>query len=137
VERPDYYGNPAGITGEVDVVRAIYAAFADRDLGRALEYIDPECEIVLEGTMTRAGRAEPYRGHDGMREYFADVMRVWDELEIHANDFRVVPGSVIVMGHVTGRLDGHDVRRAAVWTWRLRDDRAVFMRASDMGELRV
>jgi ketosteroid isomerase-like protein len=134
VERPDYYGNPAGITGEVDVVRAIYAAFADRDLERALEFVDPDCEIRLEGTMSRAGRREPYRGHAGMREYFEDVGRVWEELEIHADDFRVVPGSVIVMGHVTGRLDGQEIRRAAVWTWRLRDDRAVYMRASDMGE---
>ena len=135
MERPEYYGNPAGITGEVEVVRAIYAAFADRDLERALEFVDPDCEIRLEGTMRRAGRLEPYRGHDGMREYFADVGRVWDELEIHADDFRVVPGSVIVMGSVTGRLGGQEIRRAAVWTWRLRDDRAVFMRASDMGEL--
>jgi ketosteroid isomerase-like protein len=135
VERPEYYGNPAGITGELEIVRAIYAAFADRDLERALEFVDPDCEIRLEGTMRRTGRLEPYRGHAGMREYFADVGRVWQELEIHADDFRVVPGSVIVMGYVTGRVDGEEIRRAAVWTWRLRDDRAVFMRASDMGEL--
>src|SRR5215212_2125182 len=135
VERPDYYGNPAGITSEVEVVRAIYDAFADRDLERALEHVHPECEIVLEGTMRRAGRREPYRGHEGMREYFADVLHVWEELDIHAHDFRVVPGSVVVMGHVTGRVDGHEVRRAAVWTWRLSGTRAIFMRASDMGEL--
>jgi ketosteroid isomerase-like protein len=137
VERPDYYGNPAGITSEVDVVRAIYAAFADRDLDRALEHIDPACEIRLEGTMRRAGRLEPYRGHDGMREYFADVGRVWDELDIHADDYRVVPGSVIVMGYVTGRRGEDRIHRAAVWTWRVRDARAVSMRVSDMGDLRA
>src|SRR3712207_6867262 len=32
VGRPEYYGNPAGLTQDVDVVRAIYAAFAARDL---------------------------------------------------------------------------------------------------------
>jgi ketosteroid isomerase-like protein len=137
VERPDYYGNPAGLTDDVDVVRAIYAAFADRDLERALGSVHPDCEIRLEGTMSRAGRVEPYLGHDGMREYFADVSRVWDELEIHADDFRAVPGSVIVMGHVTGRLGGEEIRRAAMWTWRLTDGLASFMRASDMGELRT
>jgi ketosteroid isomerase-like protein len=135
VERPDYYGNPAGLTDDVDVVRAIYAAFADRDLERALEYVHPDCEIRLEGTMSRAGRVDPYRGHDGMREYFADVSRVWQQLEIHADDFRAVPGSVIVMGYVVGRLDGGDIRRAAMWTWRLRDGLAVVMRAADMGAL--
>ena len=135
MERPDYYGNPAGITDDVDVARAIYAAFADRDLERALEYVDPDCEIHLVGTARRAGRLEPYRGHDGMREYFADVGRVWDELAIHADDFRSVPGSVVVMGVVTGRRGDQEIRRAAVWTWRVRDGRAVYVRVSDMGEL--
>ena len=137
MERPDYYGNPAGITAELDVVRAIYAAFADRDLERALEHIDPECEIHLEGTARRTGRLEPYHGHEGMREYFADVGRVWDELAIHAQDFRVVPGSVIVMGSVTGRRGDERISRAAVWTWRLRGGRAVYLRVSDTGELRT
>ena len=135
MERPDYYGNPAGLTDDVDIVRGIYEAFADRDLERALESVHPDCEIRLEGTMSRAGRHEPYRGHDGMREYFADVGRIWEELVLYADDYRVVPGSVIVMGHVTGRLDGTEIRRAAMWTWRLRDGLAVFMRASDLGEL--
>jgi ketosteroid isomerase-like protein len=135
VERPDYYGNPAGLTDDVDVARAIYAAFADRDLERALEYIHPACEIHLVGTARRAGRLEPYIGHDGMREYFADVGRVWDELELHADDFRSVPGSVIVMGHVTGRLGAEQIRRAAMWTWRVSGGLAVYLRVSDIGDL--
>jgi ketosteroid isomerase-like protein len=116
------------------VVRAIYAAFAARDLDAALAFVAPECEIHLEGTARAAGRTGPYLGHDGMRQYFADVERVWDELSVHAEDFRVIPGSVIVMGHVSGRAGGEAIRRAAVWTWRLRDGRAVHVRVADMGE---
>jgi ketosteroid isomerase-like protein len=133
VARPEYYGNPAGLTSDVEAVRAIYAAFAERDLERALEHIDPACEIHLEGTARVAGRSEPYRGHAGMREYFADVGRLWEQLSVSADDFRVVPGSVIVLGTVSGRREGQDIRRAAVWTWRLRDGRATFLRVSDMG----
>src|SRR3954452_13184301 len=106
MERPDYYGNPAGLTDDLDVVNAILDAFAGRDIERALDRITPDCEIHLEGTASRIGRSEPYLGHDGMREYFADVARVWEELEIHADDFRVVPGSVIVMGSVSGSVGG-------------------------------
>jgi ketosteroid isomerase-like protein len=135
VPRPEYYGNPAGLTQDIDVVRAIYAAFAARDLDGALQFVSPDCEIHLVGTANAAGRAGPYVGHDGMRQYFADVERVWEDLEIHAEDFRVVPGSVIVMGHVTGRQGGTPVRRAAVWTWRVRDGRATHVRVADMGEL--
>jgi len=134
VERPEYYGNPAGLRDDIDVVQAIYAAFAARDLDGALEYVDPDCEIHLEGTARRVGREGPYLGHDGMRTYFADVERYWDDLQIHAEDFRVIPGSVIVMGHVTGTTrDGEAVRRAAVSTCRVRDRRAIHVRVADMG----
>jgi len=60
--RPEYYGNPAGVTEDVDVVRAIYAAFAARDLEAGLAHVAPDCEIVVEGTARRAGRSGPYRG---------------------------------------------------------------------------
>jgi ketosteroid isomerase-like protein len=133
VERPGYYGNPAGLTEDVEIVRAIYAAFAARDLDAALELVSPDCEIHLEGTARIAGRTEPYRGHAGMREYFADVGRLWDELSLRADDYRVVPGSVVVMGSVNGRREGTEITRIAVWTWRLRDGLATFVRVSDMG----
>ena len=52
VSRPDYYGNPAGVTSDIDVVRGIYAAFAARDLDRAIELLTPDCELHLRGTQT-------------------------------------------------------------------------------------
>jgi ketosteroid isomerase-like protein len=133
VTRPEYYGNPASLTEDVDVVRAIYAAFAARDLEGALDFIAPECEIHLEGTARAAGRTGPYRGHQGLRQYFADVEQVWHELEVHADDFRIVPGSVIVMGTVTGVSGTGRIRRRVLWSWRLRDARAVLIRVSDLG----
>jgi ketosteroid isomerase-like protein len=135
VARPDYYGNPAGLTDEIEIVRAVYDAFGRRDIDGMLEYLAPDCELHLEGTARAAGRESPYRGHDGMRDYFADVERLWDELVLHAEDFRAVPGSVIVIGHITGHKQGLDVRRAAVWTWRVRDGRAASVRAADMGDM--
>ena len=68
-----------------------------------------------------------------MREYFADVERVWEELVLHADDFRIIPGSVIVIGHVTGRRDGVDVRRSSVWTWRVSNGRATSVKVADLG----
>jgi ketosteroid isomerase-like protein len=137
VERPEYYGNPAGLTDDVEIVTAIYDAFADRDLERALEHMDRDCEVHLVGTARLTGRAEPYRGHTGVRRYFADVGELWDELTMHPEDFRVVPGSVIVMGAVTGRRNGQAIRRAVLWTWRVRDGVATSVRVADLGELRT
>jgi ketosteroid isomerase-like protein len=133
--RPAYYGNPAGVTADVDVVRAVYAAFRRRDLDGVLRHLAPECELHFEGTGRLLGRARPYLGHDGMREYFSDVARTWEDLELHADDFRHVPGSVVVIGHITARRHGEPIRRASVWTWRLRDGKVVSVRASDMGAL--
>jgi ketosteroid isomerase-like protein len=133
VPRPEYYGNPAGVTSDIEVVRAIYAAFARRDLEAALAWVAPDCVIDLRGTLSRLGRTEPYRGHEGMREYFADVARVWEELVLHADDFRAIPGSVIVMGHVDGRVDGEPVRRNAVWTWKVSGGKATQVRVADTG----
>jgi ketosteroid isomerase-like protein len=135
VARPDYYGNPAGLTDEADVVRAIYAAFARRDLQGVLDYLSPDCELDFAGTARLAGRSEPYRGHDGAREYFADVERVWQELVLHAEDYRIIPGSVIVIGHVTGRRQDLDIRRSSVWTWRVKNGRATSVKVADLGDL--
>ena len=133
VPRPEYYGNPGNRTEDLDVVRAIYAAFAARDLEGALDFIAPDCEIHLEATSRAVGRSEPYRGHDGLREYFADVERGWNELELHADDYRTVPGSVVVMGHVTAHDGTQAIRRRVLWTWKLRDGRALTVRVSDLG----
>jgi len=133
VARPEYYGNPAGLTQDIDVVRAIYAAFAVRDLEGALDFIAADCEIHVDGTARAAGRQGPYLGHDGLRRYFADVAAVWQKLEIHAEDYRVIPGSVIVMGHVEGRGYAGPFRHACVWTWRIQGGRATHLRVADMG----
>jgi ketosteroid isomerase-like protein len=135
VSRPDYYGNPAGLTGEAAVVRGIYEAFARRDLEAAARLLHPACVLHLEGTARLIGRTEPYIGREGLREYFSDVDRVWEELVLHADDFRVIPGSVTVIGHITGRRDGVDVRRSSVWIWKVAGGLATSVKAADLGDL--
>jgi ketosteroid isomerase-like protein len=136
ITRPDYYGNPAGLTGDADAVRAIYAAFARRDPEAALPLIDEACELHLRGTADATGRPDPYVGHAGVRQYFADVAAVWDELVLHADDFRVMPGIVIVLGHVVLRRGELSTRRAVIWTWRLRDGKAISVKVADAGAFR-
>ena len=133
--RPDYYGNPAGLVDEIEVVRGLYDAFERRDLDAMLAAFSDDAELHFEGTARLAGRSQPYRGHQGLREYLVDVERLWEELVLHATDYRAVPGSVIVMGHITGRRQGLDVRRASVWTWKVKDGRATSVKAADLGDL--
>lgn len=135
--RPDYYGNPAGLVEEIEVVRGLYDAFERRDLDAMLAALSEDAELFFEGTARLAGRSEAYRGHEGLREYFADVAHIWDELVLHALDYRAVPGSVIVMGHITGRRQGLQVRRSSVWTWKVSGGRATSVKAADLGDMQA
>lgn len=135
VEQDVPYGNPASRTEAIEVVRAIYDAFAERDVERALQYVDESVEWLPAGTSQLTGRTEPYRGHQGLREYFADTERVWEDLRLFADDIRVAGSGVVVFGHVEGRYDGREMRTNTVWTWQVRDGKAVAMRVSDLGDL--
>lgn len=129
------YGNPSARQAEVAVVRAIYAAFARRDVEAALEHLADDVEFVPAGTASLVGRSAPYIGHDGVREYFDDAARAWDGLTLHANDFRVSVGGVVVFGHIEGivALTGKRFRTSAIWVWRVRDAKATSMRATSLG----
>ena len=107
------YGAPAGTSEDVAVVRAIYDAFAARDVEAALPLVADEFELLPSGTAGRVGRTVPYRGPDGLREYLADVQRVWDDLVLVADDIRAVAGSVVVFGHVRGARAARTSRSSA------------------------
>ena len=127
------YGNLGGVSDDVEVVRAIYDAFARRDLAAMTALVSADVVMHLQGTRRLAGRDDPYVGYAGVREYFDDVDSIWEHLELHADDVRAVTGSVVVFGHIRGRVEGADMRRRVVWTWQLRDGKAVSVRADDLG----
>jgi ketosteroid isomerase-like protein len=111
----------------VIVVKAVFAAFAERDVERVLELIDPEVEFAPV-TADFAGRTEPYRGHEGIREYFRDVELVWDDLRLTPRVFREVGGSIVVTGRVNARSAARIVDGSTGWVWRVRDGRVVYGR---------
>ena len=112
----------------VDVVRALYAAFTARNVGRVVRYIHPEGEFRPAGTSLASGRTEPYRGVDGMRQYFADVASIWDVLVIEPQDYRASGDSVIVSGHVRGRGAGIETDTDVAWLWTIQDRQVISCR---------
>jgi ketosteroid isomerase-like protein len=119
----------AGLVGgdDVAVVKAVFAAFGERDLERVIDLIHPEMEFTPV-TADLAGRTEPYRGHEGVREYFRDVSLIWDDLRLHPREFREVGDSVLVTGRVTARSPSRIVDGSTGWVFRLRDGRVVYGR---------
>jgi ketosteroid isomerase-like protein len=132
---PGGYGTPGRVEDEVAVVRAIYAAFALRDVESALEYVAWDCELEVPGTALRTGRPEPYLGPDGVRQYFADAATIWNELTLHADDIRAAANGVVVFGHVDARAGEEVLTRRVVWLWQLRDGKAVRVTVNDLGDV--
>jgi len=105
----------------IATVNRVMDAFNRRDVDEALAFVAGDCELRPVGTGAITGR-DCYRGHDGIREYFEDVARVWpDGLEVEPVDYRAVAGSVVVFGKVRGIVGGDPLRDEVVWVWRLRD----------------
>jgi ketosteroid isomerase-like protein len=93
---------PAGlvIATDIEVVKAMFAAFAARDLETVLTLADPDIEFTAV-TGEHAGRTDPYRVHDGLRAYFRDVADVWEELRLTPREFRPAGDLVLVTGKVS------------------------------------
>jgi hypothetical protein len=116
---------------DVETVRRMFDAFARRDLDATLAQLDPDIVLTVPATANLAGRTGPYRGHEGVRQYLADVEAVWSELALEPLDFRDAAGAVVIFGRVTGRRapqgdePGEVVHDSVIWTWKLRDGRIV------------
>jgi len=73
----------------------------------------------VTGAVTREGR--PYVGHDGIREYFSDVNRLWQRLELRPLELYESGDAVVALGEVRARGAAGELRQPTVWTWKFRD----------------
>jgi ketosteroid isomerase-like protein len=117
---------------DLAAVRAIYDAFARLDVEAALPYISPSIRFMPHGTAALVGRETPYHGHVGVRQYFADAARAWDDIALHADDVRAAGSDIIVFGRVSGTVEGEQFERPVVWIWQVRDGLATYMRVSGL-----
>jgi uncharacterized protein len=131
-----YFGQ--AMAGEdVQVVRRVFDAFVRRDVDAAVEVMHPDVEFTAPRTQALVEKDVSYHGHDGVREYFGDVARVWEELEISLYEYHDLGGGrVLVVGRVRARGARHQlVDEPAQWAWRIEDDLIVWGRVfSDRAE---
>ena len=115
------------IATDIEVVKATFAAFAARDVEAVLALASPDIEFTAV-TGEHAGRTEPYRGHDGMRQYFRDVAAVWEELHLTPREFRPQGDLILVTGKVSARSRARTISGSTGWIWRVRDGKVVYVR---------
>ena len=87
-------------------------------------YADDVEFLPLTGTRVETGG---YRGHDGVRAYFAEARELWDVLEPHGVDYRDLGDRVLVAGHcrVRGRTSGAESDPACAWVIGVRGGKIV------------
>jgi ketosteroid isomerase-like protein len=109
----------------IDLIRKVFAAFARRDVEAVVEMSDPEIEFYAP-TATLAHEGRSYRGHEGIRTYFQDVTRLWEELNVVPEEFREANGQLLVLGRIHARgAVGYNADSPAGWVWRTRGDKVV------------
>jgi ketosteroid isomerase-like protein len=73
---------------------ALWRAYGEGRLDRALHLVDPDCEFTIADRRT-------YRGHDGVRDYLAETRRDWRTVAITYDDIREAsPGCIVAVGRV-------------------------------------
>jgi ketosteroid isomerase-like protein len=112
---------------DIELIKAVFAAFAERDVDGLLEYAADDI-IFSPVTADYAGRTDPYVGHEGIREYFRDVASVWDDLRVTPTDFRQVGESVLVTGKVSAQSAARVIAGSSGWIWRVREGKIVYGR---------
>jgi ketosteroid isomerase-like protein len=113
-----------------EVIRTLFTTFGTRDIATALPLVDDGIEFWPKIIMAFVGREEPYRGHQGIREYFADLDRIFDEVAIEVDSVRTVSGGAAVFGTTRGTpVGGEPIEVPLMVFARLREGRVVYARS--------
>ena len=109
--------------GDVEVVEAIYAAMAARDLERLVELIDPEVVVTQDERLPWGGRFE---GHGGFAQFAATLTGTIASVVTTEAIFEA-DGDVVQVGRTAGTVvaTGAPFDVAEVHRWTIRDGRAV------------
>jgi ketosteroid isomerase-like protein len=111
---------PDGVGRNADIVSRMFDAFSRRDAEALLAIADPDI-VFIPPTGRLAGRDEPYRGHEGLRTYLADVARVWQELRSEPDECLEFDDRVLCTGRVYAWGVGRVIDAPAGWVFRVRD----------------
>ena len=107
------------------LVERLFDAFNRRDLTAMAALCDPGLEF-FPVTAEQIGRATPYVGPDGMREYIEDIGQIWNELLILPNQIESQGSQMLVRGRVYLRSHDLGIRdMPAAWIWEVDGTRFV------------
>lgn len=107
----------------LEIVQAVYAAMADRDVERLLTLIDPSFVLTQDPALPWGGR---FVGHDGFAEFALALLGSIDS-KVTTDAMFEVEGDVVQYGRTKGTAiaSGKEVDIPEVHRWTVRDGKAV------------
>lgn len=111
--------------------RRVVDAFNQRELDGFLALMDPELEFTSR-VIPVAGDVH-YRGHDGIREWWKDLLAVFPDFRVELLEIRDLGDSTVIAARVSGHgADSDAPFEQRIWqAIRWRDDRVVSWRTFD------
>jgi ketosteroid isomerase-like protein len=92
---------------------------------RELDYATIDPEVELRTPLGSTG-GEPYRGHDGFRQWLSDIDDQFEVWELRPSAWRILDGDrVLGLGeiHAKGRGSGIELDQELAWLFSFRDGR--------------
>jgi ketosteroid isomerase-like protein len=113
----------------VEIVRSLFVAFADRDQAAAATVLHPEVEI--RPAIVGGPEGVVYRGLPGNKRFWADVDEAWAEFRIETEEFRDLGERVLVFGRAFARAEGSGIAldEPVAWLAAVRDGQIIEFRS--------
>jgi ketosteroid isomerase-like protein len=113
----------------VELVKSLFVAFADRDLDAAASVLHPEVEI--RPAIVGGPEGVVYRGLNGNRQFWTDVDAAWLEFRIEPEEFRDLGDQILVLGRAFARAEGSGIAldEPAAWLAAVREGQIVRFRS--------
>ncbi|TMM18816.1 MAG: hypothetical protein E6F96_04970 [Actinobacteria bacterium] len=109
---------------DVEILREGLQAFSDGDIERILQFTHPEFEAIVPAELSP--EPDTYRGHDGVRRYFASFAEAMEDIHFQPERFWDAGDAVVVAMRMTakGRQTSIEVEQRFAQIWTLLDDKA-------------
>jgi hypothetical protein len=88
----------------VEIVQRSMEAINRGDVEAAVSFTDSDGE--LHSAIIGGIEGNVYRGHDGLRRWYADVMETFEELSTEFTEYRDLGDRIVGVGHIHARGRG-------------------------------
>jgi ketosteroid isomerase-like protein len=108
------------------IAREVLAAWNAQDLERWLGSWDPTC-VWVPGLRGQTEGAQSYRGHEGLRTYWAEDNAVWGQFLVEVHDVREKGSEVVAIttGRARGRHSDVEISEPMAFRFRVRHRKVV------------